>query len=374
MRWTDGVGEFPLIGMERETHPPEPLKGTTKPVGARWSRRTFLRAGGAGAVIASLPPWGAPASRAAEDAAPAAPAVPQPPLPVVDARFPGRVAEGVWVIPDKRTPLVPNIGIVEGSKAVLVVDCGFTPGSGRDVLAAARTIAGKREIILTVTHAHPEHTFGAQAFREGQARVFYNKLQRDYLARDGEKLLAGFRPFLPPGRVSLLDGVKVTLADEVYEGERASLDLGGRNVEFRTWGVAHSPGDQVITVPDQGVLFAGDLIEERMFPIVPFFPPLIGAADIALGTWEAALTWISAQAPRLVVPGHGNLGGAEVADQVRGYFAELRRLVAAAGPGKTAPAEARRPLEAEVRERHPTWERAEFIAPALRYLAEQSGA
>lgn len=347
--------------------------------GVTVNRRAFLWAGGASA-IGSFFAWNAAIPARAASAASPAPTAPQPPLPVVDARFPCRVAEGVWLLPDKRTFLVPNVGIVEGSRAVLVVDCGLSPDSGRDVLAAARAIAGpKRELILTVTHAHPEHTFGAQAFK-GEAKIYYNKLQRDYLARAGAKLLEGFRTgVLPPERAYLVDKVQITLADEVYEGERASLDLGGRAVEFRTWGVAHSPGDQVITVPDQGVVFAGDLIEERMFPIVPFFPPLIGADDIRLRTWEAALTEIVAGKPRLVVPGHGNLGGPEIAQAVVDYFVDLRRLVAAEPnpPNKAEAAAAREALgqlEDRARSQRPTWEHPEFIAPALRYLTEQAEA
>ena len=181
--------------------------------GQRQARRDFLRLGGMG-VLGSLSLWGGLRARAAETAAASPPAAAQPPVPIVDARFPCRIADGVWLIPDKRTFLVPNIGIVEGSKAVLVIDCGLNAECGRNVLDAARAIAGKRELILTVTHAHPEHTFGTQAFK-GQARIYYNKLQRDYLARVGETLLAGFRPFFPPDRVALLDGVEITLADDV---------------------------------------------------------------------------------------------------------------------------------------------------------------
>ena len=209
---------------------------------------------------------------------------------------------------------------------------------------------------------------------QGQARIYYNKLQRDYLARDGEKLLAGFRSMLPPDHGSLLDGVKVTLADDVYEGDHASLDLGGRRVELWTLGTAHSPGDQVITIPDQKVTFTGDLIEERMFPILPFFPPLIAAADIDVRTWQTALTKIAAQAPRIVVPGHGNLGGTEIAEQVRAYLENTRKLVVASGPGKAVGAEGARELAAQMRAQHPTWERTEFIAPAIRYFLEQPGA
>lgn len=356
--------------MKRQNQKRQQAHGAEDVSGTKWNRRAFLRLGATG-TLGSVPFWSATGSRAAEAAAPA---VSQPPLPVVDARFPCRIADGVWLIPDKRTFLVPNIGIVEGSRAVLVIDSGLTPDSGRGVLDAARALAGKRALVLTVTHAHPEHTFGAQAFK-GEARIYYNRLQRDYLARAGQTLLEGFRRgVLPPDRAYLLDQVQVTLADDVYEGDRASLDLGGRTVEFRTWGTAHSPGDQVIVVPDQGVTFAGDLIEERMFPIVPFFPPLIGASDIDVQTWQTALAALATPSTRLIVPGHGNLGGPEVADQVRDYLESTRKLVASSGAGKTADAEAVARIESVVRGQHPTWEHPEFIAPALRYLVERAGA
>ncbi len=286
----------------------------------------------------------------------------QPPLPVVDARFPCRIGDGVWLVPDKRIPLVPNVGIVEGTHTVLVIDCGITSESGRHVLEAARAIAGERRLVLTITHAHPEHTFGAQAFK-GQATIYYNKLQRDYLARRGEALLAGFRYLLPPGGSTLLDDIQITLADEVYEGDHAVLDLGGRQVEFRTWGIAHSPGDQVITIPDQRITFVGDLIEERIFPIVPFYPPMIEPADFNLETWATALADIKAQGPRILVPGHGNLGGTEIADDIRDYLAELRQLAASSKATKTVEQMAR-----IVRDEHPTWEIPELIAPALHFL------
>ena len=331
----------------------------------RLDRRNFLCLSGVGSLL-GVSALSATGLRAAEATLLS---IPLSPAPIVDARFPSRIADGIWVIPDKRTPLVPNIGIVEGDKTVLVIDSGFTSQSGRDVLKAAQAIAGKRDIVLTVTHAHPEHTFGAQAFK-GHAKTFYNKLQRDYLASDGQKLLNGFRLTLTPDRVSLLDDIQITLADEVYEGSHASLDLGSRKVEFWTGGIAHSPGDQIISIPDQKVTFVGDLVEERMFPIVPLFPPMINAADINLRAWEMALVRVSEQQPRLVVPGHGNLGGTEIADNVRGYFGEIRRMVASSEANKVTSAEAVRRLEPAVQRLHPTWERTEYIAPALRYLSE----
>ena len=283
-------------------------------------------------------------------------------MPVVDARFPAEMAPGVFVLPDKRIPLVPNIGIVVGRESVLVVDCGLGLESAERVLGLARRLAPGRRIVLTVTHAYPEHGFGAQVFKP-DARIYYNGAQRDYFARTGQTLLDGFRAgVLPPGQKHLLDGVVVTPPDETYDGDRASLDFGGRQIEFRTWGTAHSPGDQIVYLPEEGIVFTGDLIEERMFPIVPLFPPMITADDMDIARWEVVLADIVRLEPRLIVPGHGNLGGTEIATGVLGYFREVRALVQAAGrPGNG--------LAERIRAQYPTWEQSQFIAPAVQYFS-----
>ncbi len=282
------------------------------------------------------------------------------PQPSVDARFPAEVAPGVFVIPDQRIPLIPNVGIVVGTDRVLVVDCGLGIDSAEAVIDAARRLAPGREIMLTLTHAHPEHGFGAQVFAP-DAQIFYNRAQANHLARAGQGLLDGFRAgVLPTEHQFLLDGIEITPPDQTYDGAEARLDLGRREVVMRSVGLAHSPGDQTIEVPDAGVVFAGDLIEERIYPIVPYFPPLIGAEDIDLPTWQTALAGIKENAPALIVPGHGSLGGVEIAKDVDGYLNALQE-VAAAGSDVEA-------MIAEMQRRYPTWEQANYIPPALQYL------
>jgi glyoxylase-like metal-dependent hydrolase (beta-lactamase superfamily II) len=290
--------------------------------------------------------------------------VPAPALPVVDARFPAEVAPGVFILPDKRIPLVPNIGIIVGRDQALVVDCGLGIDSAENVLKLARQLAPGRRIVLTVTPAHPEHGFGAQVFKS-DARITYNSAQRDYFARTGAKLLDGFQAgVLPLEQKHLLDGVVITPPHDTYDGDRATLDLGGRMVEFRTWGTAHSPGDQIVHLADERIVFAGDLLEERMFPIVPLFPPMITAADMDIARWEVVLAEILRLEPRLIVPGHGNLGGPEIAAEVLGYFGQVRTLVRAAGESTNG-------LEARVRAQYPTWENSQFIAPTVQYFSRQ---
>src|SRR5262249_41983296 len=150
-----------------------------------------------------------------------------------------------------------------GREAVLVVDTGMGPVNGTKVLAIAQDLAVARPIILTLTHFHPEHGFGAQAFK-GKAKIIYNAAQRDELAAKGEPYLGMFRTF-GPSVAAALEGTELVQPDEVYDGERAELDLGGRKVELSTYGAAHTLGDQIVSVPDAGVVFVGDLAEERIF-------------------------------------------------------------------------------------------------------------
>ncbi|NTA40232.1 MBL fold metallo-hydrolase [Agrobacterium salinitolerans] len=285
-------------------------------------------------------------------------------LPVVDARFPVEVESGVFVLLDKRIPLVPNIGIVVGRETVLVIDCGLGIESAESVLALTKELAPGRQILLTVTHAHPEHGFGAQVFKS-DARIYYNSLQRDYFAQSGQKLLDGFRAgVLPAEQKYLLDNIVLTSPHQVYDQERVKVNLGGREVELRTWGKAHTPGDQIAYLPAERIVFMGDLAEERMFPIIPLFPPMISVEDMDIARWEAALNDILQLQPRLVVPGHGSLGGPEVISGVLGYFHEVRQLVRESkGPS--------RQLLEDIRSRYPTWENSEFIEPATRYFSQE---
>lgn len=288
---------------------------------------------------------------------------PSRPMPTVDARYPAEVAPGVFILPDKRIPLVPNIGIIVGANKALVVDCGLGIDSAENVLQLARRLAPGREIILTVTHAHPEHGFGAQVFKK-DARIYYNSAQRDYFLRSGQRLLDGFRAIvLPAAQKHLLDGIELTPPHGVYETPETIIDLGGREAQLRTWGTAHSPGDQIVFLPKEGILFAGDLIEERMFPIVPFYPPMITAEEIDLSRWIQALNDIQGLEPRLIVPGHGNLGATEIVQGVQDYFTFLR---------ETSQVRDRSTPEtrAILRRRYPTWENPEFIDPAVAYLRQ----
>jgi glyoxylase-like metal-dependent hydrolase (beta-lactamase superfamily II) len=275
---------------------------------------------------------------------------------LVQAGTETEVAPGVLVFPDRRVNLVPNVGVVLGDERALVVDTGMGPANGDVVLAEARRVAGDRPLLLTITHFHPEHGFGAARFVD-DARIVYNARQAAELADEGEGFVELFKTF-GPEVAAALEGVELVQPHETYDGT-TELDLGGRTVTLHEVGGAHTLGDQVVLVPDVGVLFAGDLVENRFFPIV--------FGDSADGpAWIERMDTLRGLDPRIVVPGHGEVAGPELIDAFRAYLVDVRDAVAErVGRGEDVERIAAE-LGPEVRGRYASWDNPEWIDFAIR--------
>src|ERR671937_609759 len=228
------------------------------------------------------------------------------PPPLIPEVPPQLVAERVWVFTDERINLVPNIGVVVGDDAALVVDTGMGRRNGERLLERVRELTDK-PLLLTLTHFHPEHGWGAQAFA-GAAVIVYNRVQR-------EELEERFGPEI----AELLADVELVRPHIVYE-DAAELDLGGVTVQLSYHEPAHTRGDQLILLPSERVLFAGDLVENRFFPILP-------DEDAHGSKWIALLERMQALEPAIVVPGHGEVGGAALIEEVRAYLDYVRSRV-----------------------------------------------
>ena len=270
--------------------------------------------------------------------------------PVVEPSHARELARDLVVIPNHSVELVPNIGVIGGTRAVLVVETGLGPRNAEKVLAFATDYANGRRLYLTTTHFHPEHAFGAQAFA-GAATYLVNSAQAADLAGKGPGYLEMFRGLGAP-IARQLDGVELVTPDSVYD-DAYDLDLGGRVVRLRATGRAHSKGDQVVSVPDAGVLFTGDLAEAGQFAIFPWFPPY--DTDVSGLRWIEVMGRLAALAPEVVVPGHGDISGPRLLADVRDYLELLRdetwvRRASAVGE-ETIVAEVR----ALMIERHPEW-------------------
>ena len=281
------------------------------------------------------------------------PVIHEPTVEISQAR---ELARDLVVIPNRGVDLVPNIGVIGGNHSVLVVETGLGPRNGRNVLGFASEYAKGRKLYLTTTHFHPEHAFGAQAFAGG-ATYLVNSAQAADLAGKGPGYLQMFRGLGAPV-ARQLEGVELVEPDVVYD-DTYELDLGGRVVRMRATGRAHSKGDQVVTVPDAGVLFTGDLVEAGQFSIFPWFPPY--DVDVSGLRWIEVMRRLIATDPDVVVPGHGDISGRRVLADVLDYLELLRDETWArrdsAASEETIVAE----VAALMIERHPEWAGQEWI-------------
>lgn len=213
------------------------------------------------------------------------------------ASDPGRwveLASGVFA--RRYAELDQTLGLVVGDERCLVVDTGRDPEHGAEFAAAIRQLSPLPWTVV-LTHAHFDHCLGTAAFLPC-AVVAHRRCVVD------ERVFAERAEYYPDAP----DAPPVPATALVDEA--AELDLGGRTVSLRHLGRGHTDHDLVVHVPDAGVVFAGDLVEQGA-------PPSVGP-DAFPGEWPAALDGLLALDPRVVVPGHGDpVDAAFVRDQRR---------------------------------------------------------
>jgi glyoxylase-like metal-dependent hydrolase (beta-lactamase superfamily II) len=286
--------------------------------------------------------------------------------PVVELTNVQEVAREMVVIANRRVPLVPNIGVIGGQHSVLVVETGMGPRNAETVLKLAADYAKGRKLYLTTTHFHPEHAFGASTFA-GEATFLINRDQAEDLRHKGPGYLEMFKG-LGDVVARHLEGVQLVQPDIVYD-RAYDLDLGGRVVQLRASGRAHSKGDQVVKVPDADVLFAGDLVEAGQFAIFPWFPP--HDTDVSGTRWLAVMERLAAQGPRVVVPGHGDVGGGQLLADVRDYLRLIRDETWARRDSDVSEQTIVEEISALMVERHPDWSGREWIENAVGCLCAE---
>ncbi|WP_412516607.1 MBL fold metallo-hydrolase [Actinomadura madurae] len=288
------------------------------------------------------------------------------PDPAVQVTGAEEIDRDLLVIPNRRVPLVPNIGVIGGTHSVLVVETGLGTDNAEAVLKFAADHAGGRKLYLTTTHFHPEHAFGAHVFGE-EATYLANEAQADDLATRGAGYLGMFTG-LAETVARRLEGVDVVAPDVVYR-DSYDLDLGGRRVELRAAGRAHSRGDQVVTVPDAGVMFTGDLVESGQFAIFPWFPP--HDTDVSGVRWIAVMERLAAARPRTVVPGHGHIGGPRLLADVRDYLRLLRDETWVRRDSAMSEETIIEEVRALMLDRHPEWEGRDWIEKGVACLCAE---
>lgn len=221
---------------------------------------------------------------------------------------PGRVQEvsdGVYafVQPDGSW-WVNNTGFVVGRGGVLAVDASSTERRTRAFRQAIAEVTAAPVRTLVNTHHHGDHTYGNYLFPE--ATVVGHERTRE------EVLATGFL-----GNLGIWDavdwgGIEISPPFLTYQ-TGVNLWSDDLRCEVRYVGTpAHTTNDSYVWLPERSVLFAGDLVFSGGTPFL-----LLGSVD---GAVEALETVVAPLSPETVVPGHGDVRGPEVLDEVLDYL------------------------------------------------------
>jgi metallo-beta-lactamase class B len=277
------------------------------------------------------------------------------PPPMVKENATVKVAPHSYVIPDGSVVLVPNVGIVVGSKATLVVDTGMGPKNGAIVMKEVAKVSRNSEIYLVTTHFHAEHVAGISAFPAGTKYVISRVQQQDLdeLGADLTKRFAGGSPVM----ADLLTNAPVRRADVLFDREY-KIDLGGVNVRLLALGSTHTRGDTMVFVEQDKVLFAGDVVMPRV--------PVAFSQTSSAKVWEDVFAQLTPLGSTVIVPAHGPTGTGTMLAEQRAAFAGLRtRVRELKGQGQPAD-DAVKTLTAEFQQQHPDWTATNRVGAIVR--------
>jgi glyoxylase-like metal-dependent hydrolase (beta-lactamase superfamily II) len=290
------------------------------------------------------------------------PAPAHPPLPVVREGTTVRISEHVYLIPDEKVPMVPNVGIVVGRRGTLVVDPGMGRRSGEAVLREVGKLGKGGELYLVNTHFHPEHTTGEAAFPES-ARILRAAAQQQDVEEMGMQWVENFSR-RSAGIAGLLEGFRFRKPAEIFERERV-LDLGGVRARVIRLGPGHTRGDTVVFVEGDGVLFSGDLAMKEIFPAFAT-PQSSGRA------WLESLEELEKLEPRTVIGAHYPVGDAAVIREYRDFLRSLQARVAELRQQGRSSDETAVQARAEFARKYPGWAQPIRVHRAAVVLYEEA--
>ncbi|MCH8058014.1 MAG: MBL fold metallo-hydrolase [Proteobacteria bacterium] len=188
----------------------------------------------------------------------------------------------------------PNSGIVIGDDSVMVLDTQATPIMARKVIEKIRTVTDKPIEYIVVSHYHAVRVLGASAY--GAEQIIASQDTYDLIVERGDEDFKSELERFP----RLFNGVEsipgLTWPTITFKGEM-TVWMGKREVRLMQLGRGHSKGDTVIWLPQEKVLFSGDLVEYGATPYT---------GDAYLNDWPQTLERLAALEPVALVPGRGD--------------------------------------------------------------------
>ena len=187
----------------------------------------------------------------------------------------------------------PNSGVIIGDDAVMVIDTQATPVMAQDVIRRIREVTDKPIQTVVLSHYHAVRVLGASAYQA--QHIIASQDTRDLIVERGAQDMKSEIERFPRlfRAVETIPGL--TWPTITFKGEM-TLWLGSLEVKLMQVGRGHTKGDTIVWLPQQKILFSGDLVE---FEATPY------AGDAYFTDWPQTLDKLAAMKPSALVPGRG---------------------------------------------------------------------
>jgi len=212
---------------------------------------------------------------------------------------------------------ISNAGFVVTNEGVVLFDALGTPSLAWTLLQKIREITDKPITHMIVSHYHADHIYGLQVFKEEGAKIIapagaYTYLGSETAASLLEDRMMSLEPWVN-------EKTQLVVPDQIID-KAFRFTSGELSFELNYLGSAHSDGDLTLFIPEEGVLFSGDIIFEGRVPFV-------GDADTKV--WLAKLQELETDGLKVLVPGHGPHAQSPnlAVRMTREYVAHLRSVM-----------------------------------------------
>jgi glyoxylase-like metal-dependent hydrolase (beta-lactamase superfamily II) len=221
-----------------------------------------------------------------------------------------------------------NAGFVVTSGGVVVFDALGTPSLGWALLQQIRKITDQKIRYVVLSHYHADHIYGLQAFRNhtdalivAQERAGEYKDNEETADEKASQRLDQRRSALFPW----VDANTRVVPPDITFNERMTISLGDRRLTLIYAGPAHSSSDIMMMVEPDGVLFAGDIVQNSRIPFM-------NSDDVSTVQWLHALDEVAKLDPKFIIPGHGRTSteAKQAIAFTRDYIQYLRDKMSAA--------------------------------------------
>jgi glyoxylase-like metal-dependent hydrolase (beta-lactamase superfamily II) len=252
-----------------------------------------------------------------------------------------KISDHVWAIMG-----FPNIAIVVGSRATLVVDTGLGPKNGATIARVAAKLApNNTRLFLTTTHFHPEHAAGEPGF-PANTILIRDAVQQQEMEKHGQEMIDMFSGRSAENK-ELLAGVALRPPDVTFSQE-ATVDLGGVTVRLLWFGGAHTKGDELIFVEPDRTLVSGDVVQNKIMP------GIFGDGGTP-ATWLAVLDKVEALNAAHILPDHSAPGDGSLVGAERDLIAGIQTRALALKQQGVSVEDAGKQISAELKAQHPDW-------------------